>query len=214
VPYLQPATANYFGFLPSEGPEARTRIYLVSSSEAAQISIGDVVVYATHSSGVSIRQATGSTTTDLGLMIGVAASIVKANDGSTSANIRALTSQTCLVWDDPYTLFVGCDTTSGVLGQGAFAGMCLGVVSSGVIGSTGINTSINRSVQALSGVTASSGSAIGYRFRVVGLHPIETVLSTVAEGTAAATTEVRKWILKPEFHALAAGGVGYGHITT
>jgi hypothetical protein len=214
LPYLQPATANYFGFQPVEGDQARTRLYLVSSSEANQISVGDVVVYATHTSGSSIRRATGSTTTDLGLMVGVAANTVLAGDGSTGADFRVASSRTCLVYDDPNTLFYGCDTTSGVIGGGVAAGLAFGVCSSGVTGSTGINTTLNRSVMAVSGVTASSGSVVGYRFNVIALHPVETAHSTGALGVALATSNVRKWILKPSFHANAGLGIGYGHVTT
>lgn len=214
MPYYQPATANYFGFQPVEGDQARTRVYLVSSSEANQISIGDVVVYATHTSGASVRRATGSTTTDLGLMVGVAANTVLAGDGSTGADFRIQSSQTCLVYDDPNTLFFGCDTTSGVIGGGVAAGMAFGICSTGAVGSAGPNATLKRSVMALSGVTASSGSVVGYRFNVIGLHPMEASHSTQTVGVAAATTAVRKWILKPAFHANAGLGIGYGHVTT
>lgn len=211
MPYLQPATANYFGFNPVEGQDARARVYLVSSTEANPISIGDVVCYTTDK--MSIRRVTGSTTTDLGLMVGVAASRVLAGDGSTAADPRVQTSQTCLVYDDPQTLFYGCDTTSGVLGTGGL-GMSVGVCSSGVTGSTGVNTTLGRSVMAISGVTASSGSVLGYRFRVIGMHPIETAAASASLGTAGATTTTRKFILRPDWHANQGSGVGYGHVTT
>ena len=212
MPYLQPATANYFGFLPAQRADAQpqTNIYLVSSSEPDQISIGDVVVYATHSSASSVRRVTGSTTTDAGLPVGVSASFVLANAGSTGAGLRSLTSQNVLVYDSPNQIFCGCDTTSGVFGGGRFLGQSFGVVSTGATGSTGPNSTLNRSVQALSIVTASSQGI----FRVIGLHPIETALSTVAAGTAGAVGEVRKLLLRPDRHANAGYGVGIGHVTT
>lgn len=211
MPYNKPHSNNYFGFVPVDA-NARVNLYLVSSSEANQISMGDVVVYATDKG--TVRVATGSASTDLGLMVGVAASVVVANGGSTAASLVTKSSQNVLVYDDPNCLFVGCDTTSGVIGVGTNVGKAYCIVSTGVIGSTGVNTTINRSVQALSGVTASSGSAIGYRFRVIGMHKLESALSTVASATAATSSEVRKWIVKPEFHANIGAGIGYAHLTT
>lgn len=214
MPFLIPATNNYFGFMPAEGADARTRIYLVSATEANQISYGDVVCMATSAGACSVRRATGSTTTDAGIMVGVAASVVVANGGSTAASMRSLTSQNVLVWDDPATIFVGCDTTSGILGLGEHIGKSVGIVSTGVTGSTGLS-SLNRSVQAVSIVTASSGGTPGFRFRIIGVHPVETGFSTAAaSGTAGAATEVRKLLLKPDTHANAGYGVGIGHVTT
>jgi hypothetical protein len=168
--------------------------------------MGDVVVYATHSSSCSIRAITGATT-DAGVMVGVAASVVVANGGSTAASLRSLTSQNVLVYDDPLTIFVGCDTTSGVFGYGTFMGKSFGVAATGCIGSTGVS-SLNRSVQAISVVTASSQG----RFRVIGLHPIENALSSIAAGTAATSTDTRKLLLQPDQHANA--GANAGHVTT
>lgn len=213
MPYNIPATANYFGFNPVSHPSggnAPSNLYLVSSSEGNPVNIGDVVVYATHSSASSVRRITGSTTTDAGVPVGVAASRVASGDGSTGASLRFQSSQNVLVYDSPFTIFVGCDTTSGVIGGNVFIGQSFGVTATGVVGSTGLNSSLNRSVMALSGVTASSQGV----FRVIGLHPCETALSTVAGGTAAATTEVRKWLLQPDRHINAGLGIGIGHVTT
>jgi hypothetical protein len=211
MPYLRPNTANYFGFSPATGHRnTPANIYLVSSSEADQISPGDVVVYATHSSSCSIRRVTGSTTTDAGVMVGVAASLVVANGGSTAASLRSLTSQNVLVYDDPLTIFVGCDTTSGVFGYGTFLGKSFGVTATGVTGSTGPHGTLNRSVQAISVVTASSQG----RFRVIGLHPVENALSSIAAGTAATSTDTRKLLLQPDMSANVGMGVGVGHVTT
>ena len=210
MPYLQPATNNYFGFQPASGAGmVNINLYLVSSSEANQISPGDVVVYATHTSASSVRRLTGSTSTDAGIPVGVSASLVIAGAGSTGASLRSLTSQNVLVYDNPETLFVGCDTTSGVIGGGVAVGKSVWVCATGVTGSTGL-ASYNRSVMALSAVTASSQAI----FRVIGLHPVEAGYSTVAAGTAAAATEVRKWILQPDIHVNAGYGVATGHVTT
>lgn len=217
MPYLQPATNNYFGFMPAQdvtGIAAKTGLYLVSSSEGNDIMPGDVVVYATHTSGSGIRRKTGSTSTDLGVTVGVAASVLVAGNGSSGASLRALTSQNVLVYDSPYQIFVGCDTTSGVIGGGALGGgvvmgKFVGVVSTGVIGSTGPSSMLQRSVMAVSAVTASSAGC----FVVLGLHPCESGLSTVAAGTAASSGEVRKWILQIANHYALPTGVG-GHVTT
>lgn len=211
MPYLQPRTANYFGFQPATGiAPPQSNVYLVSSSEAGQISIGDVVVYATDKQTVRVT----SGPTDAALMVGVAASLVVANGGSTAADPRILSTQTVSVWDHPEQIFVGCDTTSGVFGVGTHIGKAFQVLATGAIGSTGPNGTFNRSVMAISGVTASSGSAISYRFTVVGLHPCENAFSTVAVATAAAATEVRKLLLKPVFHSQRQGHSGTGHVTT
>lgn len=176
-------------------------IYQVSSSAttgALAINPGDVVCHSTlGDSSPVVRVCTGSASTDAGVYVGVAASSVPALGGSTSADPRIHTSQTILVYDHPDQVFFGCDTTSGIIGAAGSLGKSFAVVSTGVIGSTGPNGTLLRSVQALSGVTASSGSANGYRFRVVGLHPIENSYSSIAAGTASAGTAVRKFLVVP-----------------
>lgn len=212
MPYLRTGVANYFGFMPAEG-DARTRIYMVSSSEGTAINLGDVVCYTTDArTPASVRIVTGSGSTDAGLYVGVAASRVAANEGSTSADPRVLSTQTLLVYDDPNTIFVGCDTTSGVIGVGTDIGKAFAVVSTGAVGSTGPNGTLLRSVQALSGVTASSGSANGYRFKVIGLHPIESAFSTVAAGAATSSGEVRRWLCVPTLHVRRPDDAA--HVTT
>ena len=197
MPYNQPATANYFGFMPVMvgGAQPRLTNYLVSSSCAA-IYPGDAVGLSTV--GIFVLPYLQASAP----FVGIAASYVAANDGTTAADIRIPSTQTCLIWDDPGTFFVGCDTTSGVIGATRALGMVVDVLSTGCFGSTGNNTSLKRSVQALSGVTASSGTSL-LPFKTMGLHPMESALSATASGTAAAATNVRKWILAPHHHAYA-----------
>lgn len=195
MPYLQPATNNYFGFIPAMVNESpRVSPYLVSSS-CAVINVGDAVALSTRGDFVQPYLASSAP------FVGVAASRVLAGDGSTGANIRSASSAIALVYDDPMAFFVGCDTTSGVLGTTLQLGSHIQVLASGVVGSTGPGPT-NRSVQALSGVTASSGTGL-LPFTVVALHPVETGLSTVAAATAATSSEVRKWIVQPFHHAYA-----------
>lgn len=192
MPFLQKATNNYFGFMPATGlpgTMAACNPYLVSSSEGA-IFNGDVVMMTTLD---TVRSITGAfTPTSSAAILGVAAQFLAANGGSTAATLSANTSQMCLVYDEPLQQFTACDTTSGIIGPqtGVFKNYV--ILASGAVGSTGPNTvSLNRSVMAISGVTATAVGA----FHVIGLHPVEGgVYSTVAAATAATSSEVRKWI--------------------
>ena len=200
MPYLQPATANYFGFSPA-GDVLGMNVYQVSSSAttgADPIHPGDVVCHSTlGNSSPVVRRTTGGTSTDAGVYVGVAASYVPALGGSTSADPRVHTSQNVLVYDHPDQVFYGCDTTSGVIGVAGNLGKSFCVLSTGAVGSTGPSDKLFRSVQAISGVSASSGSGNGYRFRVIGLHPIEASYSTETAATASAGTNTRKYLLVP-----------------
>ncbi len=190
MPYLQPATANYFGFQPSEDQAPpRIRVYLVSSTEAGNINIGDLVCLTTDKNTARAIVARADTM----FTLGVAASRVLAGDGSTAADPRVLSTRTVAVYDDPNTIFYSGDTSSGVIGAGNHIGKSFQV--------------------ACSGVTASSGSDASFRFRLVGLHPIENAWSTIAAATATTTGETRKLLLKPDFHLFNAG-FGLGHVTT
>lgn len=210
MPYYQAATNNYFGFMPVEGiPVPRLRAYLVSSSEGSDINPGDVVVFATDKNSARVI----ASRTESPLTLGVAASRVRAGDGSTGADPRVVSSQVLLVYDDPETLFVSNDTSSGVIGAGNHLGKSFQVCATGVVGSTGPNATLGRSVMAISGVTASSGSDASFRFRLVGLHPVEVSGWSTASATTAVATGVRKLVLKPDFHVYNAG-FGAGHVTT
>lgn len=210
MPYLQTGVATYFGFMPAEG-SARTRIYAVSSSEGNDINIGDVVCYSTTLG--TVRRTTGGTSTDAGVYCGVAASRVLSGDGTgsteTDSDLRVLTTGTLLVFDDPYQVFVGSDTTSGVIAS-ASVGKAVAVLSTGAVGSTGPGPQA-RSVMAVSAISASSGSDNGYRFKVIGLHPIHITFSTDG-GSASSSGETRKLLLMPALPAMRP--VDVGHVTT
>lgn len=191
MPYLQPQTNNYFGFLPTEsaGTLIQCNPYLVSSSEGSDINIGDVVV---QTSINTVRVITGAfTPTSSMAIVGAAASFVAANTGSTAALLNNNTSQMVLVYDAPGQKFVVSDTTSGVIGSqtGLFKNYV--ILATGCVGSTGPSSVLHRSVQALSGVTSTAAGA----FHVLALHPIENgVHSTVGAATAGSAVNVRKWI--------------------
>ncbi len=203
MPYIQPRTANYFGFMPYDaqpGGLIQTNAYVVSSSEAA-IYIGDVV---TLTSIDTVKAVTGAFST---MILGVAAQFLGANLGTTGSTgvtfNNPLSSQMLLVYDSPHQLFTVCDTTSGIMGSTAM-NKNVAVLSSGAVGSTGPNTvSLNRSVMAISGVTASSGAALP--FKVMGLHPVETGWWSTDAGSAGVAASVRKYIVKPNNHIYAQG---------
>jgi hypothetical protein len=214
MPYLQPATNNYFGFMPAQAPYGveSASLYPVSSSEAGDINIGDVVVMT--SLGTAKVAPTGGLTAN---MMGVAGSYLAANTGILGATLNANTSGMVLVYDDPNQVFVGCDTTSGVaVASTAYAststenhwiGQTYAVLTTGCTGSTGPNGTLHRSVMALSGVVSTYGAATGV-FKIIGLHPIENnILSTAAGFAAVASSGVRKYLLKPSTHQLAGPAV-------
>jgi len=191
LPYLQPQTNNYFGFMPSasQGTLVQCNPYLVSSSEGSDINIGDCVMITTIGTA---RVITGAFVPTSSMAIaGVAASYVAAGGGSTGALLNNNTSQMVLVYDDPGQKFVVCDTTSGVIGTQLGIGKNYAVLATGCVGSTGASSVLHRSVQALSGVTSTAAGA----FHVLGLHPIENgVHSTVGAATAGSAVNVRKWV--------------------
>lgn len=190
MPYNQPNKNNYFGFMPVQGIGAGAvcNPYPVSSSEATKINIGDVVVL-TSIDTAKIAAAGGLT----GQCLGVAASVMAAGAGSTAATLRQNSSQLLLVYDNPDTIFFGCDTTSFAIGStGMFKNYA--ILATGVTGSTGPNPNLNQSVMALSGASGSSGLA--FPFKVIGLHNIDNTFSTAAL-SAVGSSEVRKWLLQP-----------------
>lgn len=192
MPFLRPATNNYFGFMPA-GEIKRMTPYPVSSSEAGNIAIGDVVVLT--SRGTAKVAPAGALAS---LMLGVAANSVTAGAGSTSARIGDPTAS-CFVYDHPDQMFVGCDTTSSPI---VFAGstnspsigQTYAVLTTGCTGSTGVGPS-GQSVMALSGTVSTYGAATGV-FKLVGPHPIEAAnFSTGIFSSAGATSH--KWLLVP-----------------
>jgi len=174
---FQPLTNNYFGGMPALGTPNHQVVnsYAVSSSEAAPILIGDVVVMTSIATVKAGSSAAG--TAALANIIGLAASVVAAGAGSTAATgVRAL------VYDHPDLQFVMSNTSSGALAQGSL-GLFHNyfICGTGCVGSTGPSATTTRSAMALSGVTGSSAGNV----RVIALHPIENnYFTSNATGTA------------------------------
>jgi hypothetical protein len=191
LPFNQPATNNYFGFQPVQAPGTLIQCnpYAVSSSEASDINIGDVVC---QTSIDTVRVITGAyTPTSSMATVGVAASFLAANTGSTAATIISNTSQMLLVYDGPGQIFAVCDTTSASAGLSTQLWKNYPVLSTGCIGSTGANGSLHRSVQAISGTASTAAGA----FHVLGMHPCEMgIWSSGGGGTAVTSSGVRKYI--------------------
>ena len=177
MPYLQPATNNYFGFMPTEDmPRGFANPYLVSSSEAIDINIGDAVVLSTLG---TVRVTTGTWPTGI---LGVAANYVKAGDGSTGVNrLTALSSQVALIYDNPEQVFASHDSTSGIIADLSNA-KTVSIISTGVAGSTGANGSFHRSVMVISG--ASTSALLPFKY--LGMHPVEKGILT--SGTTTVTS--------------------------
>lgn len=169
MPYLQPETNNIFGFQPANGPQGRTNLYHVSSSEAVAILPGDVIVW---SSVGGVRAAVSADTRGL---VGVAAAPLS------TASFAAATLN-CLVYDDPNQVYAVAVTTSAGMTLADY-GKAFGVIATAT--GTGIpSTAVGRSKHALHVVSASSGQM----FRLISLHPIEAL----ASGGFVVTTSVGK----------------------
>lgn len=195
-----PATNNYFGLSPvsvgSGNNNFQVNSYLVSSSEGTEINPGDVCTMTTIGTARVVTGAYVATSSQTWL--GVAASRVPANGGSTAATLLVNTSQMLLVYDSALQYFSVCDTTSGVIGVGLVGlGKNYAILATGCVGSTGSFQSglaNARSVMAISGVTATAAGAV----HLIGLDPVEQgVYSTVANATAASASNVRKWLVQP-----------------
>ena len=213
--FLQRATANYFGFMPAfpGQNQAKTGLYMVSSSNP-QINPGDVMIFTSSGIAGTVAPCPGPwVSTTFAAMVGVAAQAMAANTGSTAATPYVNSSQMCLIYDDPEQIFVGCDTTSFCISSTVSFGKNVGIKTSGPVGSTGAFNIGNsyRSVMCLAGETTSSGL---YAFKIVGLHPVESGFSTAAGTTAGATSDVRKWLVKPNLHAFAQGAGLGGAVTS
>lgn len=202
--FLQRGTNNYFGFMPAfTGVQARTTLYTISSSNP-QINPGDVMVFT--SSGIAGTVAPAPTSALAGAgIVGIAAEAKAASVGSSAATPYVNSSQMLLIYDDPETIFVACDTTSFCISSTAGIGKNVGIKTSGPEGSTGAFNIGNafRSVMCLSGNTTSS--ALTLPFKLLGLHPVESGYSSVAGAAANATTDVRKWLVKINNHVYAQG---------
>lgn len=208
--FLQRATANYFGFMPviQGESQARANLYTISSSNP-QINPGDVMIFTSSGIAGTVAPCPGPwVSSTFAAMVGVAAEAKAASVGSTAATPYLNSSQMCLIYDDPNQIFVGCDTTSFCISSTASIGKNVGIKTSGPVGSSGAFNIGNsyRSVMCLAGETTSSGL---YAFKIMGLHPVESGPSTAAGTTAGATSDVRKWLVKPNLHIWAQGaGIG------
>jgi hypothetical protein len=186
---LQPATNNYFGFLPynaNGGMDGQINAYPVSSSEGA-INAGDLCILTSRNTVKAGSTASG--TALAAQVIGVAAQFFGANLGSTTIT----NTNKCLIYDSPNQLFTICDSSSGVVGSSGI-GLSYFVSGTGVTGSTGPNATLGRSVMAISGaVQASSAGQVMIQM----LHPCENnVYATGATGAA----NVRKWVVNLRTH--------------
>ncbi len=184
-----PATPTYVGFWPVEsaGTIVQCNPYLVSSSEGSDISIGDVLTLTTKNTARIPAAGTWQTMTSSQATLGVAASIVKAGDGSTGANVQVDSSRIVLVYDGANQVFAGCDTTSGVAGPLTGYFKNYGIETTGCVGSTGpVN---GRSNMVISGVTATAAGII----KLIGLHPCERgVFTSGSAGGTVTSSGVRK----------------------
>jgi hypothetical protein len=214
MPWLQPATNNYSGFHPATAAfgAAQVNLYPVSSSEAGDINIGDVVVLT--SIGTMKVAPTGSLAS---LAAGVAASYLPAAGGILAAKLNSNSSGMVLVYDDPDQVFWGTDTTSAVAAastayaststENEWIGHTYAICTTGPIGSTGPSSATHQSVMCLSGQLSTHGAGTGV-FKILGLHPIENnALSTAALFAAVGASGVRKYLLKFSTHQLDGNNV-------
>lgn len=204
MPYIQRATANYFGFMPAQADATLVPVnaYTVSSSEANAINAGDVVMLTTDKE--TARRVTG---TFAGTILGVAANSIAAGAGSTGATINVNTSQLLYVYDDPDQVFAVSCSSSGILAAAAI-GQRVPVISTGPAG-TSPSALLLRSNQVI-GIGSTSAGA----FTVLGLHPIENGdYSSAAGGAATVTADVRKYLVKPNVHYFGVAA-STGHVTT
>lgn len=186
MPYLQPATANYFGFAPVR-EVLSINPYPVSSSEGL-ISAGDMVLLTSRN---TVKTASTANAV-LSNCLGVAAQSFDANAGSTTQT----NANMCLIYDHPMQLYYASDTSSGTLGSTS-VGLQYFVCATGVTGSTGPSGLIKRSVMAISGAVQASSAG---NVKIIALHPIENnVFATGATGVA----NVRKWIVGLPAHIFA-----------
>jgi hypothetical protein len=205
--FLQPATNNYFGFIPHPvNGGIQANLYLVSSSEAADINTGDLVVL-TSIGSVKVAPTGGRAS----LMAGVSAQYLVGGGGSMLASVNTLSSKMCLIYDDPMQIFVGMDTTSGIAvassmyaasTENIYSGQTYAVLTTGCINSAGPSSVLHQSVMALSGVVSTYGANTGV-FKIIGLHPVESGLSTSKHNEAVSANGVRKFLLRPSTHQLA-----------
>lgn len=184
MPYVQAETNNVFGLQPAEGPEGRTNLYAVSSSEATAILPGDALVW---SSAAALKAATGAST---GRWAGVAAHAL-------STGSFAQATFNLLVYDDPAQQFAVAVTTSAGMGVN-MVGQSFLLVTTAT--GTGIpSTMVGRSKMAL-GVAGSSGGLV----KMVKLHPVEA-LGSAGYVITTSVGKPQKYIVRADDTAMSVG---------
>lgn len=166
MPYFQAASSTPVGFMPAGGyPIAQTGAYVVATSYAAAIFIGDPLV-ATSSSPIHGSVTNTYTSATYDRIVGVAAQSLAASVGSTAL----------LVYDDPNQLFVVRANLESTGGSQNIIGSALIMSTAGTSNST-----ISRSDVKL--LTSAASAGAGGAFRPLALHPLESHSATSSATT-------------------------------
>jgi len=175
LPYLIPATNNIFGLQPANGPQGRTNLYAVTSSETVIINAGDALVWT--SSGGTVRPVLTADRSTNNAFAGVAAA-------GLSTALYAAATYNALVYDDPQQIFAIAVTTSlGV--TDADMGKAFNLISSST--GTGIPSTTISGGRSKHAMNPLASTVIGY-LKMVSLHPVEAL----AAGGFVITTSVGK----------------------
>ena len=175
MPYLIPATNNIFGLQPANGPQGRTNLYSVSSSEATNILTGDALVWI--SSVGTVRAVVTADRSTNNAFAGVAAA------GLSTASY-AFTNFNLLVYDDPMQVYAIAVTTSLGVSQVDYGRAFTFVTTATGTGIPSTAANVGRSKMAMNPVNSTD---IGY-IKMIGLHPVEAL----AAGGFVVTTSVGK----------------------
>ncbi len=186
MPYLQPETNNQFGLQPAEGPQGRTNLYAVSSSEATAILAGDALVW---SSAAAVKAAVSASAAR---WAGVAV------HGLSTGSFAQATFN-LLVYDDPDQQFAVAVTTSAGMGVNMTGQSFLIITTATGTGIPSTSLATGRSKHAL-GVAGSSAGLV----RMVKLHPIEALGASGYVITTSAG-KPQKYIVRPDIDAITAG---------
>lgn len=204
MPWNQPGSGGQFGFVPYSagyGELIQVNFYNVSTSEATQIFPGDVIAMTTLGGAMTRMVRAMSSAAGTLPILGVAAAGLAVGAGSSAATIALNSSALLPVYDSPDQLFFANDTTSGLIGStGSYHNVQFSATNAG-------STAANRSGMMIAGNTASSNSA--FPFKLMGIHPLEIIsglYSSAAPGTGA-STDVRKFIVKPLNHIYGQAGL-------
>ena len=184
MPYIQAATNNIFGLMPDQGPQGRTNLYPVSSSEAVAILPGDALVW---TSSATVRAALTADTPAVYALVGVAAAALTTDQ-------YAATTLNLLVYDDPQQVYAIAVTTSVGFTINDY-GKSFNILTSST--GTGIPSAlVGRSKHALN----SSNSTSGAYLKMLGLHPVE-VLSAGGYVITTSVGKPQKYLVMPNVTA-------------